>query len=478
MGVVVLGVAATGCGGGGGDAEGAAAEDGRLPGAVCGLLDRLDEREEALDSPEVFALDEIAMGEALAERREVVSELAEATEGELRTLWEERARTQPAIDEAMLDTWDEDRARLAEEHDDRWIETVVGDDVTDADGEEVIVADHWWYSSVGYDSLVVGCRAPELADGPEQETSEDPLPGRLVFYRPPGNGNGDTDGDGDVDADDDEPGHLVVTDELGENERELEIAEPLGASDDPRDWVPTGMIEPSPAPDHYVLVNMRSGDEYASVEIDLEGTIVEFVQRSREGPIVCPGWDGDRGDRVLLLVDSTHADEREVVLADLTGATPTEPAPLPFATASCSDFVTEDRIVVADAALDFDDDRAVWTVGTDGSDPEELYRPPGDCTTQVGSVDPEATRVALAQSCGDPLDSGVVVVELATGRSQRVVTGMAALPKWSPDGEWLVFGYAPLGDPGLGVWMARPDGRQLRRVVDDPAWFPAWLPPA
>jgi hypothetical protein len=268
-----------------------------------------------------------------------------------------------------------------------------------------------------------------------------------------------------------------VTDERGTNGQELEIAEIPGASDDPRQWAPTGYIEPSPTSDRHLLVNARAGDEYAMVEVSPEGTIVDWVQRSEGGPIVCPGWDS-RGDSVLALSDSTYADERHVLLLDLTRATPSGPAPLPFATASCSDFITEDRIVVSNAALDIDDERAVWTVGIDGSDPRELYRPTGGCTTQVGSVDPEATRVALAQTCDDPLDNGVVVVDLATGRPQRVVTGLAALPKWSPDGEWLIFGYASLGQPGVGVWMARPDGRQLRQVVEAPAWFPAWLPPA
>jgi hypothetical protein len=84
-----------------------------------------------------------------------------------------------------------------------------------------------------------------------------------------------------------------------------------------------------------------------------------------------------------------------------------------------------------------------------------------------------------AQTCDDPLVSGIVVVDLATGDARRVATGMAALPRWSPDGEWLVFGYAPVGEgPALGTWVARADGRQLREVVPSPAWFPVWLPPA
>lgn len=467
---MALWLAVTACGGGDvADGDEVRASTGGLPGPVCGLLDRLDTHEEALEAPEVFALDEAALADVLAARRETLAELVDETEGELQALLEKRAHAQPAIDGAMLDGWDEDRARFVDEHidDGRWsYEQLVGPDARRDDGEAIDIPEYWRTTQKGYDRLVVGCRAPELIGGPEQETSEDPPPGRLVSLRPPSE---EAAGEG---------GRLVMTTERGTDARDLALAEIPGASDNPREWVATGWTDASPTPDPRILVNVVADDEYAMVAVALDGTIVDFVQRSTVGPVACPAWDA-RGERVLDLEDSPRADERRVVLVDLTGATPSGLAPLPFATASCGDFVTEDRIVVSHAALDIEDPRAVWTVGTDGSDPRELYRPTADdCTTQVGGVDPEGMRVALAQTCDDPLGNGIVVVDLTTGASQRVATGLAALPKWSPDGEWLVFGYAPLGEgAAIGTWVARPDGRQLRQVLESPAWFPAWLPP-
>lgn len=456
-----------GCGGGEARDGDDVAEAGGLPGAVCGLLDRLDEREEALEAPEVYGLDEAALAAVLAGRRELLAELVEDTGGELRRLLEDQVLSQGAVDRAMLDGWDEDRARLVGEHNDAWVETVIGDEVTGDDGEPIDIPEYRQDKDLAYQRLVVGCRAPELAGGPTQETTEDPPAGRLVFYRPAGRTGPD------------EGGQIVMTTERGTNEQQLGLSEIPGASDNQRQWISTGWFDAAPTGDRRLLANARAGDEYAMVEVALDGTIVDFVQRSTEGPIMCPGWD-PRAERVLALFDSTHADQRHVLLLDLTRATPSGPAPLPFATAGCADFITDDRIVVSDAALDIDDRRAVWTVGLDGSDPRELYRPTADdCATQVGSVDPAGTRVALAQTCDDPLGSGVVVVDLASGESQRVATGMAALPKWSPDGEWLIFGYAPPGEGlRIGTWMARPDGRQLRHVLDSPAWFPVWLPSA
>ena len=466
VGAVLTLVAA--CGGGeAGDRDDTQAPAGGLPEAVCALLDRLDEQEEAIEAPEVYALDEAALAEVLTARRDVLAQLAEETEGELRSLLEDQVLSQPAVDEAMLDTWDEDRARLVAEHNDAWLVTVHGDEVTRDDGEMIRMYDYWYYKDLAYQRLVVGCRAPELADGPAQETSEDPPAGRLIFHRPARRTGPD------------ERGEIVVTTERGTSEHELELSEIPGASDNPRQWTSTGWFDAAPTGDRHLLVNVRSGDEYAMVEMALDGTIVDFVQRSTDGSLMCPGWD-TRGERVLALYDSIYTDERHVLLLDLTRSTPSGPAPLPFATAGCADFLTDDRIVVSDAALGIDDERAVWTVGLDGSDPRELYRPTADdCGTQVGSVDPAGTRVALAQTCDDPLGSGVVVVDLASGESQRVATGAAALPKWSPDGEWLVFGYTPPGEGArLGTWVARPDGGQLRQVLDAPAWFPVWLPSA
>lgn len=463
--VVVASVLTTACAVGDRGGEDLQASAEGLPREVCRLLDRLDELKEALKTPDVIALDRAALAETLEGRREVLNELAKETNGELQGLLEEQTLAQPAVDGAMLDSWDEDRARLLEQDNVDWLEEAIGNDLRRDNGEEIDLPEYWQTTQTAYERLVVGCRAPEMADGPEQETSQNPPPGRLVFYRPPDRASAD------------EGGTIVMTNEDGTNEQELEISEIPGASHGPRPWAPTGWLDSPPSSGQHLLVNARTGDEYATLVTSLDGTIVDLVQRSTEGPITCLRWDS-QGERILAATISTSVNERQVLLLDPTGTSPSGPAPLPFVTARCSDFITDHRIVVSDAALDIDDERAVWTVGTDGTDPQELYRAKG-CSTQVGGVDPSATRVALAQTCNDPLDSGVVVVDLTNGESQRVATGTAALPKWSPDGEWLVFGYSPLGQ-GLrvGVWMAQPDGRQLRQVVPSPAWFPVWLPPA
>lgn len=445
------------CGGGSGGGDGGAAGEPRatLPASVCDALDRLDGVERPLQTDDVFALDEPALREALASRLAVLDEPVAGTDGELRRRLEDLRLSQPAFDEAMLDGWEPDRARLANAHDDAWMDDLVGAAVTREDGEQIRTADHAFHRNVAYERLVIGCRAPELAGGPARETTEDPPDGRLVFVRP--------DDPRDIEA----GVRLVVTDSTAGGERVLPPPTP---------WEALGWLDVEPGADHGLLLAARQGSDFGTLVLSATGEVLDTVQRA-PGQLMCPAWNVG-SDQVLGLDNTSDADQRRVHLIDLTGARPSAPLDLPFATVGCADFVDADRLVVSEAAPSHDEDRGVWTVGVDGSDPRELHTPEG-CTTQVGAVDPAGTRVALAQACLDPLDDGVWVLDLTTGDADQVVTGHAATPKWSPDGEWLVFGFSPLGERTvLGIWQARADGRQLRRLVDPLVYGPVWLPAA
>jgi hypothetical protein len=457
-------VAAAACGGGDGGGDDTQA-DGTLPPAVCDALDELDEVEKQLGAPEVFELDPAALEDVLIERRAILDDLAAGTEGELHELLADQVLSQPAYDATMLDGWAQDRRRLADAHDDAWANAVLAESVTRDDGEEVSLARWAGGADRARERLVVGCRAPELTGGPEQETTEDPPPGRLVFWRP------------DDDRDYGKGGRLVVTDEAGDDERELPTQDP---------WVTLGWMDAEPTGDHGMLVGTREAAdddadgedrEFGTVVVDSDGEVLDSLQRA-PGQLSCPTWNPN-SDKVVGVDNTSIAGDRRVHLLDLTGETPSRPLDLPFATVSCSDFVDDDRLVVSDATLELGDPRGVWTVGVDGEDPQELYTPEM-CSTQVGAVDPSGTRVAVAQNCNDRLQSGVWVVDLASGEADQIAVGHGARPKWSPDGEWLVFGYSPLGEGlnTLSTWVARADGRQLREVVEPLALFPVWLPPA
>jgi hypothetical protein len=103
--------------------------------------------------------------------------------------------------------------------------------------------------------------------------------------------------------------------------------------------------------------------------------VLDTVQQA-PGQLTCPAWNVG-SDMVLGLTDTSDADERRLHLIDLTGARPPASLDLPFAAVGRADFAGEDRLVVSDAAPSHDDDRGVWTVGVDGSDPASCTPPRG-----------------------------------------------------------------------------------------------------
>lgn len=87
-----------------------------------------------------------------------------------------------------------------------------------------------------------------------------------------------------------------------------------------------------------------------------------------------------------------------------------------------------------------------------------------------------------SQAGGFACDYDVWVLDLDTGE-QRSVTpdpdGRPAMdiePAWSPDGEWIMFA-SNREDPNFDLYVVRPDGTDLQRVLDDPGAkdsYPSW----
>ena len=73
----------------------------------------------------------------------------------------------------------------------------------------------------------------------------------------------------------------------------------------------------------------------------------------------------------------------------------------------------------------------------------------------------------------------VYVLDLETGQETNVTSHPAfdIEPTWSPDGEWIVFA-SNRDDPNFDLYVVRPDGSDVRRLLDDPAAkdsYPSWV---
>jgi Tol biopolymer transport system component len=96
----------------------------------------------------------------------------------------------------------------------------------------------------------------------------------------------------------------------------------------------------------------------------------------------------------------------------------------------------------------------------------------------VGTWDPRGEQIVLAElSFHNHQDEGQLVRIDVRTRGVDVIgapgSAADAMPRWSPDGAWIAFGRARLGDgaptAGAQLWLVRPDGSDAHPLVTDPA---------
>jgi len=109
-------------------------------------------------------------------------------------------------------------------------------------------------------------------------------------------------------------------------------------------------------------------------------------------------------------------------------------------------------------------DLSLWVASADGSDQRRLTDGPAN----FSDWSPDGTRIAFDYAD----ETGVHIATIAAdGGDRRALTaapGIQEAPKWSPDGESIVYNGFPFGeDPfTISIWVMNADGSQPRQLTD------------
>ncbi|MBL8775772.1 MAG: PD40 domain-containing protein [Acidimicrobiales bacterium] len=442
---LTVAVLAGGCGSAGDESDTGA------PAELCSAYEQFVELEDELLAPEVFDLSAGELQSVLADRSRVAASMAEVADGDLGEALRPTARFDPAADEILVEAWREDRQGLPAAGD-SWTTKALSDqdELVADDGARMATGDWFSRSTQRRELLYVTCVEPGLADGPDQDRAERAPDGLISYFR-----------FADVATATGE--RLAVTTRGDEAESPFRL--------------PTGWRSPlyGDAVGDRVVFNAAHGDRVGLLSFDLLSSDSQSdaeVAYDGDVPLSCPSLSSD-GRSILAPEQSFSGDDRGVFEVR---AEDVEPLGLDLALQGCTAAVGDDHLLVAPAAASLADPVTASLMTREGSDLRSIDLP-AHCNVTLGDVHGTADRAALSLRCADPGDSGLWTVDLESFEVAHLVTGAVGTPKWSPDGEWLTFAYAPVETLSghLDIWLVKADGTGAQELVEGGA-FPIWLP--
>lgn len=438
---VLVGLAAGGCSSGGGEAA-----DAEAPAELCRTYQRFADLDDELLAPQVFDLSADELVTILDERSRATAAMADLADGELREALQPAATFDPAVDQILLGAWRDDRGRLRAVADAWPTKALEGhDELVVEDGTRIATRDWLSRSTQRRELLYVTCVEPALADGPVQDRAETPTDGLISYFRftdiPTAAGE-----------------RLAVTPEGDEVESPFVL--------------PAGWRSPlyGDVVGERVVFNASHDERVGLLAFDRNGDAE--VAYDGGTAMMCPSLSSD--DLSILAPEQSFSGDERGVFEVRNGEA--QDLGLDLALQGCAAEVGHDRLLVAPAAASLADPITASLMARDGSNLQSVDLP-AHCNVVLSDVDAAGQNAALSVRCAHPGDSGLWTVDLDSLEASHLITGAVATPKWSPDGRWLAFAFAPVeqrsGD--LAVWLVKADGTGARELVEHGA-FPIWLP--
>ena len=206
-------------------------------------------------------------------------------------------------------------------------------------------------------------------------------------------------------------------------------------------------------------------------------------QRLTPGAAYFPSWAPDRSHLLFDFPDE-NGDE-QIGRIDADGSNFQQLTDLP-GVSEAADYSPHGDSIVFDRFVPQGENQpfftSIWVMDADGGNPRKLFGPTSTTFDVEPDYSPDGSRIVFSRIRIDAVsqeETYALFVAAADGSWQRRITSFGAgveHPHWSPDGRWVLFNVESPQNPKNGVYLVRPHGQGLHRILRSDETFIFYKP--